>query len=134
MSKVYCQVYRTENHRLIADQVEVACSFFSRLRGLLGRTKMTAGSGLILQPCSSIHCFGMRFPIDAIFLDRQHRVITIKENMPPAPGPPRNWLTPSWNCAPGSPQASDLRRRTIKAVLSVVAGNISGKTASTQYH
>jgi len=83
MSKVYCQVYRTENHRLIADQVEVACSFFSRLRGLLGRTKMTAGSGLILQPCSSIHCFGMRFPIDAIFLDRQHRVITIKENMPP---------------------------------------------------
>ena len=83
LSRMYCTVYHRDNQQLIADRVEVAASFITRLRGLLGRKHIPAGSGLLLQPCSSIHCFGMQFPIDAIFLDRHHRVITIRENLSP---------------------------------------------------
>jgi uncharacterized membrane protein (UPF0127 family) len=53
------------------------------MRGLLGRKNLKAGEGLLLWPCSSIHCFGMHFPIDVIFLDRQTRVISLRENLTP---------------------------------------------------
>jgi hypothetical protein len=43
-------------------------SFLGRARGLLGRRTMAANEGLWLEPCSSIHMFGMRFPIDVVFL------------------------------------------------------------------
>ena len=36
---------------------------------------MASGEGLWLTPCSSIHTFFMRYPIDAVFLDRQSRVL-----------------------------------------------------------
>jgi len=83
MSKVYCRVYQAKNKKLIANRIEVANSFFQRLRGLLGRKSLQAGDGLLLQPCSSIHCFGMHFAIDALFLDRQNRVLSIHGNMLP---------------------------------------------------
>jgi uncharacterized membrane protein (UPF0127 family) len=43
-------------------------SFLGRARGLLGRRALAADEGLWLEPCSSIHMFGMRFPIDVVFL------------------------------------------------------------------
>ena len=77
------QVYSRDGKVLIADQVELAKKFLPRLRGLLGRKSLDEGEGLLLSPCSSIHCFGMRFPIDAIFLDKQYRVVAIHPNMKP---------------------------------------------------
>ncbi len=81
--KLYCRVSHADARGLIAQQVKVASGFFSRLRGLLGRKKLEKGEGLILYPCSSIHCFGMQFPIDVVFLDEQKRVVGIRENMKP---------------------------------------------------
>ena len=43
------------------------------MRGLLGRDGLEQGEGLLLRPASSIHTFFMRFPIDAVFLDREPR-------------------------------------------------------------
>lgn len=83
MSKKKCHVYHGHGQELITDQIEVARGFFSRLRGLLGRKGLDEGEGLLLSPCSSIHCFGMRFPIDALFLDKQYRVVSIHPNMKP---------------------------------------------------
>ncbi len=42
----------------------------SRMKGLLGRSELLPDEGLLLRPASSIHTFFMRFPIDAVFLDR----------------------------------------------------------------
>ena len=81
--KLYCRVSHADARGLIAPQIEVARGFFSRLRGLLGRKKLEEGEGLILCPCSAIHCFGMNFPIDAVFLDSQNQVVGIRENMAP---------------------------------------------------
>ena len=54
----------------VAGQVEVADSFGTRFRGLMGRASLLPGGGLWLTGTSNIHMFFMRFPIDAIFLGR----------------------------------------------------------------
>ncbi|MBR3458884.1 MAG: DUF192 domain-containing protein, partial [Selenomonadaceae bacterium] len=36
-------------------QVELADSFLSRFLGLMGRSALPAGQGLLLVPCSSVH-------------------------------------------------------------------------------
>lgn len=59
-----------------------ARGYFSRLRGLLGRT-LQADGGLLLTPCSAIHTVGMRYAIDAVYLDKHGRVLRIDESLDP---------------------------------------------------
>ena len=58
----------------IAGQVSLATTPGSRRKGLLGIREMKPGAGLWIAPCEAIHTFGMRIPIDVIFLDRCRRV------------------------------------------------------------
>src|ERR1700726_339790 len=53
------------------------------MRGLIGREGLPAGEGLLLSPAPSIHTAFMRFSIDALFLDRDLRVLDIVESLPP---------------------------------------------------
>jgi len=53
------------------------------MKGLLGRRELPAGEGLLIRPCSSIHMFFMRFPIDAVFVDRELRVVGVAANLRP---------------------------------------------------
>lgn len=78
-----CAVYRDKQTQPIAEQVVFAQSYFVRLKGLLGRKRLESGEGLLLYPCSAIHCFGMRFAIDAVFLDKECRVAGLRENLRP---------------------------------------------------
>lgn len=59
---------------LLGTQIEVADTFRTRSIGLLGRRGLGDGCGLLIRPCSGVHTFGMRFPIDVVALDRQRRV------------------------------------------------------------
>jgi uncharacterized membrane protein (UPF0127 family) len=61
----------------------VADSPFLRMRGLLGRRELGADEGVLLRPAGSIHTFFMRFAIDAIFLDREGRVLRIADAVGP---------------------------------------------------
>jgi uncharacterized membrane protein (UPF0127 family) len=67
----------------LGNRVEVARSVWARGRGLLGRSGLPAGGGLLIIPCNSIHSWFMRFPFDALFLDREFRVIHAVHAMPP---------------------------------------------------
>ena len=69
--------------RTVCDRCSVADTFFPRLRGLLGRRGLAPGEGLLLRPCSSIHMFFMRFAVDAVFLDRDLRVVRVVPNLRP---------------------------------------------------
>lgn len=51
--------------------------------GLLDRTSLEEGEGLLLTSCQSIHMFGMRFAIDAVFLDKNGVVVGVLENFAP---------------------------------------------------
>jgi uncharacterized membrane protein (UPF0127 family) len=53
------------------------------MRGLIGRRGLPAGEGMLLRPEAAIHTAFMRFPIDALFLDRNLRVLGIVEQLPP---------------------------------------------------
>lgn len=73
---------RDEEGRSIA-RAGMAHSFRARWIGLIGRSALEMREGLLLVPGGSIHTFGMRFPIDAVFLDRQLYVIGLRERIPP---------------------------------------------------
>jgi uncharacterized membrane protein (UPF0127 family) len=64
-------------------KIAVAESFVARGRGLLGRHRLDPDEGLLLVPCSSIHTMFMRFPIDAVFLDRQGLVTKVVVHLTP---------------------------------------------------
>lgn len=72
-----------ERSTVVASQVDVADTFLKRLRGLRGRDGMAEGSALWLVPCRGIHTRGMSFPIDALYLDRELRVVAIEQNLSP---------------------------------------------------
>jgi uncharacterized protein len=68
---------------VLAHRVERAASFGRRLRGLLGRRSFGEGEALWLEPCNGIHTFFMRFPIDALFLDADRRIVRAIASMAP---------------------------------------------------
>lgn len=67
----------------LAERCGAARSFLARLRGLMGHPGLGAGEGLLIDPCSSVHSFFMRFPIDVVFADKAHRVVGLTRAMPP---------------------------------------------------
>ena len=56
---------------------------WARFVGLMGRRELPAGHGLCIRPCSSIHMFFMRFPIDAVFVDGDGTVVRIYDAIKP---------------------------------------------------
>jgi uncharacterized membrane protein (UPF0127 family) len=67
----------------VADRVEIAESFLALTRGLLGRSSLPAGEGICLVGCWNIHMFGMKFPIDVIYIDARRRVLKTVEGLAP---------------------------------------------------
>ncbi|MGZ4132064.1 MAG: DUF192 domain-containing protein [Actinomycetota bacterium] len=53
-----------------------------RVRGLRGTERLDDGEGLLLERCRSVHTFAMRFPIDAVLLDRRWRVVRVVRMRP----------------------------------------------------
>jgi uncharacterized membrane protein (UPF0127 family) len=53
------------------------------MRGLLGRSSLPADEGLLIRPAGSIHMLFMRFAIDAVFCDRDLRVVAIRRELRP---------------------------------------------------
>jgi uncharacterized membrane protein (UPF0127 family) len=79
-----CVLNKTRE-RFVATNVAVADSYFSRLIGLLGKTKRwaRAGQGLWIIPSHGVHTIGMLFPIDLVFLDREKNVVHVEEHVKP---------------------------------------------------
>ena len=67
-------------------QAERANTFLKRFTGLMGKAHLPPGTGLLLYPCNSIHMMFMRFPIDAVFLDQEYRIIKIIPHLVPGLG------------------------------------------------
>ncbi|MBV9613262.1 MAG: DUF192 domain-containing protein [Acidobacteriaceae bacterium] len=68
----------------VATQIRLAGTSAARRRGLAGIDKLEEGSGLWIAPCEAIHTFGMRIPIDVVFLDGELRVRKLIERLSPA--------------------------------------------------
>jgi len=68
---------------VVAERVRHADTFLTRLRGLLGSDGLAPDEGLWITPCKGIHTIGMSFPIDAVFLDDERRVVAVREQVVP---------------------------------------------------
>ncbi len=77
------RVSNVTRQTLLASNVVVANKGATRRRGLLGRERLSPGEGLWIVPCEAVHTFGMQFPIDLVYLDRSHRIIKVRNDVPP---------------------------------------------------
>jgi len=68
---------------VVVSSLVVATTWEDRRRGLLDRSRLEPGEGMLLEPCRSVHTVGMKFPIDIVFLDRERRVVGIKAAVKP---------------------------------------------------
>lgn len=77
MKKITISKLETEQTRPLFSDVGLTTNFWDRLKGLLGRQKLAENQGLLIKPCRQIHTFGMKFPIDVIFINREGLVVKV---------------------------------------------------------
>jgi uncharacterized membrane protein (UPF0127 family) len=100
---------RREDGSIVCERCVLADTALARMRGLLGRRDLPSGEGILLKPASSVHMAFMRFPIDAVFLDGDSRVVKVAADLRP------------WRVAGA---------RGSKAVLEIPAGEASRRGIS----
>jgi uncharacterized protein len=67
----------------IGSRIALADTFVTRLFGLLGKSSLEDGAGLLIRPSSGVHTMWMRFAIDVVALDKDLRVLKTWERLPP---------------------------------------------------
>ena len=83
------RVVNAERDRELGTRIGLADGWLVRLRGMLARPAPRPGEGLLLTPCSSVHMYGMRFPLDVAFLDGRGAVVAMYPSL--APGSRTRW-------------------------------------------
>ncbi len=68
---------------VVCARCRVADRPWTRLRGLLGRSSLAADEGMLFRPGGSVHTSFMRFPIDAVFCDRDLVVLDVVQGLRP---------------------------------------------------
>jgi hypothetical protein len=77
------QIRNTTRDVVLARAAEHAARYWDRLVGLLGRDGLADGTGLVLDPCNSVHMWFMRFPIDVVFASDDDRVVAVVPGLRP---------------------------------------------------
>jgi uncharacterized membrane protein (UPF0127 family) len=98
-------VLRKAGGEVVCAHCELADTPLKRMRGLLGRSGLDEGEGMLFRPAGSIHMFFMRFPIDAVFCSRDLVVLGIERDLQP------------WKAA---------KRKGAKVVVELPAGGADG--------
>jgi len=83
--KAQGQAFNQTRQVFLATSLAFAHTHWTRLRGLLGLASddFRNGAGLWIVPCHGIHTLGMGFPIDVVYLDREHRVVHVGHQIKP---------------------------------------------------
>jgi uncharacterized membrane protein (UPF0127 family) len=90
---------------IVCARCEIAANPWTRMRGLLGRSHLADDEGMLFRPAGSIHMMFMRFPIDAVFCDRDLVVLGVERDLKP------------WRTA---------KRKGAKVVVELAAGAAAG--------
>jgi uncharacterized protein len=68
---------------IIASHVKITKNPLERMKGLLGTKSLPQGQALVITKCQSIHMMFMTYAIDAIFIDKECRVVGLCQNIKP---------------------------------------------------
>jgi uncharacterized protein len=76
-------VYNKTRETFLAFKVKVADSILSRLIGLLGKRSLQPDSGVWICPANAVHTIGMLFSFDLVLIDKDFKVVGIRELLRP---------------------------------------------------
>ena len=113
----YVRVVNETRATVLAERCRVARSLRHRTVGLLATPEVAVGEGLWIERAPSIHMLFMRYPIDAVFVDRNKRVVRVAAHLRP-------WRIVPW--VPGAADCIELRAGSAEA-----ANTRAGDTLST---
>jgi uncharacterized membrane protein (UPF0127 family) len=74
---------RLPQTEVLGFTVPVAVTANARLLGLALLDRGSAGEGLLIPRCGSVHTFGMRFALDLVFLTAEGRVLELRREVGP---------------------------------------------------
>lgn len=77
------RLVREPGGTVVCRDLKLADRFWPRLKGLLGRRSLEPSEGLLIRPARSIHMLGMRFAIDAVFLDEHGAIRRVAADLAP---------------------------------------------------
>jgi uncharacterized protein len=87
------EIVNLTKNTVVGTRIRIADRAFARLVGLLGTKGLEPGCGLLIEPSSGVHTFGMRFPIDVVSLDAQMGVLGTWEELGPCRFAAIHWRT-----------------------------------------
>jgi uncharacterized membrane protein (UPF0127 family) len=76
-------VYNKTRETFLAFRVAVADSIMGRLVGLLGRRSLPQDSGVWIVPSNAVHTIGMLFSFDLVLIDKNFKVVGLRELVRP---------------------------------------------------
>ena len=79
----YVSVVNASTGEVLAERATVAETMFARFMGLQGKRALPEGGGLVIDPCTSIHMFFMRFAIDALYVAPNGMVVRVVHRLRP---------------------------------------------------
>jgi uncharacterized membrane protein (UPF0127 family) len=77
------QAVNVTRGQVLVERLEWAGTSQARRQGLLGRSHLDPEAGIYIAPCQGIHMFGMKFPIDVAFIDRDGRILAVHHVLKP---------------------------------------------------
>lgn len=78
------QFFNQKDNVILAElDVRKTENFVERTRGLLKTDSLLSTQALWITPCNSVHTFGMKYPIDVIYLDAGQCIRSIRTNLKP---------------------------------------------------
>jgi hypothetical protein len=84
-------VHNLTRDTILANRLEIGSSLWAKFKGLMGRSLLRRNHALWLPDSNGIHMMFMRFPIDAVFMDRpgedgSRRVVSVHRELRPWTG------------------------------------------------
>ena len=81
-------ILRKQDQAVILNQGWIADTYWTRLRGLIGKKSLNAGEGVLFPRCNNIHMWMMSMPIDVVFLknltpSREWSVLSVHSDLKP---------------------------------------------------
>jgi uncharacterized membrane protein (UPF0127 family) len=76
-------LWNQTRRQVLAARLYSPRGFWGRGLGLLARPPLRPGEALWLNPCGSIHTWGMRYAIDVVFVDRDLQVLRVARGLRP---------------------------------------------------
>lgn len=77
------KVVNTTKNLIVAEKAEMADNTWTRFVGLMGRSGLEKGAGLVIYPNNSIHMFFMNFPIDVLHVAADGTILKILHGIKP---------------------------------------------------